>query len=213
MGLLLLWLSVGMLRTAAGSAHPDSALRGRLPEDPQAVRLHGVVVTDPVGLFEPAEAPASAFVLRLQHVRTTDGWRPVAGRVRVRVHQPRAPVEYGDELLVEGEWSRVPAPGNPGQYDWKAALARKRIHGLLRVRPFDGLVVLRSGQGNPVLAAVFRLRQRWDALIRAHFNARDAGLLLGLLLGQRAEIDEILTDAFIETGTVQSLATQCTKLP
>jgi len=197
--------------------HPDARLTELLSEEPQPVQLHGFIVDDPVEPLEPGEAESGSeqprrrdadrqtAVLALRHWRTAHGWCPIDGRVRATIMSPRALVRYGDEVLVEGEWSRVPAPGNPGQYDWRAALARKRIHGLLRVRPFDGLVVLRHGQGNPVLAAVFRLRHRWEQLIRAHFSARDAGLLLGLLLGQRAEIDEDLKEAFTTTGTIHLL--------
>jgi len=147
-------------------------------------------------------------VVELRHRETGDSWQPIDGRVRATMSAPRERVRYGDELLVEGQWARVPAPGNPGQYDWQAALARKRIHGLLRVRAFDGLVVLRHGRGNLVLDAVFRLRQRWVRLIQEHFEPRDAGLLLALLLGERAEIDEELKDAFIETGTMHLVPTQ-----
>lgn len=252
LALLLFWGCLGALRIAVWEHHPDAALRALLSDDPQSVQLHGLVVDDPVELFEPDDTEPEASdkrprpdpvrggqatrdtrhgtrdkgqtarnskqvcVLQLQHVRMTVpavpgtggtgiGWQPILGRVRATIHAPRQLLRYGDEILVEGEWSRVPAPGNPGQYDWRAALARKRIHGLLRVRPYDGLVVLRQGQGNPVLAAVFQLRQRWERLIRAHFSPRDAGLLLGLLLGQRAEIDEDLKDAFQTTGTIHLL--------
>jgi competence protein ComEC len=214
---LLLWLCLGVLRVAVWERHPDAGLTMLLSEEPQPVQLHGLVVDDPVELFEPGEAPAAAEehgrrredrqigVLALRHRRTERGWRPIAGRVRMTIIQPREPLRYGDEILVEGQWSLVPAPGNPGQYDWRAALARRRIHGLVRVRPYDGLMVLRSGQGNPLLTAVYQLRRRWERLLRAHFSPRDAGLLLGLLLGQRAEIDDDLKDAFTETGTIHLL--------
>jgi len=206
-----------------------------------------------VELFEPGDAQATegveagasadrqVCVVELRHREIPQGWQPLSGRVRTTILSPRALVRYGDEILVEGLWSRVPAPGNPGQYDWQATLARKRIHGLLRVRPYDGLVVLRSGhhrgargrnppvpalradpdgrrygvpnarafgrrgQGNPVLAAIFRLRERWVRLIQKHFEPRDAGLLLALLLGERAEIDEDLKKAFQTTGTIHLL--------
>ena len=221
LALLLLWGCLGALRMTLWHMHPDAQLKEVLQDEPQPAMLHGLVVDDPVELFEPGDAHAAGegeapvdpdrqvCVLALRHRETAHGWQPVDGRVRTTVHSPRELLRHGDEIVVEGQWSRVPAPGNPGQYDWQAALARKRIHGLLRVRPYDGLVVLRRGQGNFILAAVFRLRQRWERLIRAHFSRRDAGLLLGLLLGQRAEIDEDLKEAFTTTGTIHPLATQC----
>lgn len=233
--LLLLWVCLGALRMAAWERHPDTGLRALLSEEPQPVQLHGLVLDDPVELFEPGEShtvegddaavdPArQVCVVALRHRKTAQAWQSIEGRVRATIMSPRTLVRYGDEVLVEGQWSLVPAPGNPGQYDWRASLARKRIHGLLRVRPYDGLVVLRSGhhrgargvpnarafgrhgQGNPTLAAIFRLRERWVRLIQRYFDPQEAGLLLALLLGERTTIDERLKDAFVETGTVHLL--------
>src|SRR3989338_8849031 len=106
---------------------------------------------------------------------------------------------------MEGVWQRVPAPGNPGQYDGRGSLGRSHIHGLFRARPADGIVVVQSHRGHPLLEAVFHLRARWEALIRQTFNERDAGLLVSLLLGQRVALDEELKDAFVETGTIHLL--------
>jgi competence protein ComEC len=215
--LLLLWGSLGALRMAVWERHPDMRLKEILSDEQQSVQLHGFVVDDPVELFEPGDAHAAegddatvdpdrqVCVLAPRHRKTAHGWQPIAGRVRTTILSPRQLVRYGDEIVVEGQWSRVPAPGNPGQYDWRASLARQRVHGLLRVRPFDGVVVLRRGQGNPILAAVFRLRQRWERLIREAFDPAEAGLLLSLLLGQRTALDEELKEAFVETGTVHLL--------
>ena len=220
--LLGLWAVLGMGRAAVWARHPENRLADWLPEEPAFVRLHGVVLDDPVQLFEPDDPAPQAAVVRLLHIEEDGGWRPIAGRVRARFHAPQRPLAYGDELLLEGEWSRVPPPANPGQYNWAAALARQRIHGLLTVRPFHGAAILRRDAGSPWLAAVLRLRARWERLIRGHFSAgdavhptslrtasraesRDAGLLLSLLLGQRVALDERLKRAFVETGTVHLL--------
>jgi competence protein ComEC len=208
--LLLLWTCLGLLRMQAWALHPEGRLEARLSEEPQAVRLHGVVVDDPAGLFEPGEPERQAFVLSLSHANTRGEWELCRGRVRATIEEIRPLtgsdlLRYGDELLVEGEWSRVPSPGNPGQYDWRASLARQHIHGLVRIRPFDGVVILRRGQGPWWIAAVFRLRHRWERLIRESFEPREAGLLLSLLLGQRTQLDERLKDAFVETGTIHLL--------
>ena len=209
--LLMLWVCLGALRLSAWAAHPDAGLREVLPEEPRPASLHGLVADDPVEAASDAgrhgrrPTDRQTCVVAVRHVRTAAGWRRRQGRVRATIVQPRTPLRYGDEILVDGTWAQVPAPGNPGQYDWRAALARQRVHGLVQVRPFDGLVVLRHGQGHAVLAAVCRLRRRWARLIRTHFSPRDAGLLLGLLLGQRAKIDDELEDAFRTTGTIHLL--------
>jgi competence protein ComEC len=251
---LLLWLSLGALRLLVWEAHPSSRLTAILPEEPQRVQIHGVVVEEPVvrieaygrgrGVSEQGQAtsaqgrgpgargapardmewrpdevpdplrratlttrPAAPdarhlkqlCVLALRHARV-DGWQPVSGRVRMTVQQPRTLLRYGDDVLADGEWERVPGPGNPGQYDRRSALARQRIHGELRIAPHDGVAIVRRGQGHPVLAAVFRLRQRWSQLLHDHVAPPHAGALQALLLGDRSELDEELAHTLRETG-------------
>lgn len=222
--LVITWALFGMLRVAMWQAHPDHGLIQFLPEEPRPIQLHGIVLEDPVQPFDPEEVGRQTCVMDLRHVRTEELWRPIRGRVRVTFQALPQPVwgqtpqgrqldrtgsdpklSYGDEVLVQGLWSRVPAPGNPGQYDWRAALARQRIGGLLQVKPYHGVVVLRHDQGSRWMAAVFRLRRRWERLIHETFNAHDAGLLRSLLLGQRVALDERLKEAFVNTGTIHLL--------
>lgn len=216
--LLCLWLCLGTLWIRIWSAHPEARLAQRLSDEPERVRLHGIVRADPVELFTPrdedeADEPSAGIpnraqqtcVIELLHLGTPDGWRPIQGRVRATLTAVQPAVDYGAEILVEGAWSRVPLPGNPGQYHWRDALARARIHGLLRAQPSDGLVILGRHRGNPVLAAAFGLRARWAASIRSAFSERDAGLLRSFLLGQRVALDETLNTAFVETGTIHLL--------
>ncbi|MBI4003912.1 MAG: DNA internalization-related competence protein ComEC/Rec2 [Candidatus Omnitrophica bacterium] len=206
LAMLLLWAALGWLRMSVWVSHPFTQLERRLSDAPKPVRLHGIVRDDPVEPFAPSDAAfRQTCVLELLHADDGAGWEPVTGRLHAMFQFPKVPVAYGDEVLIEGQWSRVPMPGNPGQYDWHAALWRQRIFGLFRLGPADGLVVLRSGQGSSVLAAVFRLRARWERLLQQTFNERDAGLLRSLLLGQRVALDQELKDAFVETGTIHLL--------
>jgi len=202
--LLLAWMCLGVVRMAVWNAHPVNTLAAQMPEAPEPIALHSVIRDDPADLQDGGEEPAQALLLDVRHVRGPDGWRAAAGRLRATVDGYRA-VRYGDEVLVEGEWVLVPLPGNPGQYDKRAALARQGIQGLLDVRPFDSFVVQHPAQGHGWLAAVFRLRHRWETLIDQAFPQRQAGLLRSLLLGQRVALDERTKTAFVETGTIHLL--------
>ena len=188
--LLSLWLCLGILRALLWQLHADHHLRALVPPAPSSIKLHGVLLEDPVARSNPDGRTAHAGVVDLRHLDTGAGWQPRSGRVRVSWSDREVAFAYGDELLLEGAWERPPTPGNPGQHDWRAALARRRIHAIMQVKPFDGVVVLQRGQGWPWLAGVYGLRRRWEALMHATFDARDIGLLSSLLLGQRAALDE-----------------------
>ena len=211
--LRLLWLCLGILRAHLWLAHPACALADRLPETPQSVRLHGLIVSDPTPLFSPHDGEQAVSVIRLLHVRAESEWRPLAGSVRATFEAPHVALAYGgDEVLVEGAWSCVPAAANPGAYDWRSALARQRIHGLLAVKPWQGVVVLRHRSAMNLFGWIGRLRQRSERLLRDAFSPQEAGLFCALLLGERVALDEELKQRFVETGTIHSLARQCTKL-
>lgn len=199
--LLLLWVCIGSLRMALWRRHPDWRVGRVVPPSWQVARLHGLIDEEPRVL--PGEGRLAT--LRVEHLRQEQGWRPMSGRLRVTLAPGAPAVQYGDELLVEGLWAALPAASNPGQYDARAALARRRITGRLRARPFDGLVVLRHGRGNPMLAAVFRLRRRWAQELGRVFAEPQAGLLQSALLGLRVELDGPLKEAFIRTGTMHLL--------
>ena len=204
--LLLLWASLGALRTLSWQHRPAHHVAFAVQPDPAPVIVHGVVVDDPVELFAPGEPERQVCVVTLSDVRTAKGWRPATGLVRARLLDPRIRLAYGDEVLLEGKWSAVPSPGNPGQYDWQAALARQRIHALVSVEPYHGVVRLASGQGQPWFGIIYALRRRLETLINAHFREDHAGLLRSFLLGQRVALDEDLKWAFVETGTMHLVA-------
>ncbi len=220
-GVCLFWSILGMLRLLIWQAHPDGQLRAMLPDQPQQVRLHGVVTDSPAEMFSPGDleggSEPNAYLttprlpskqtctIHLDCLSLNGRWRRVSGRVWISLEKPRVCLRYGDEVLIEGRWSAVPPSGNPGQYDWRAALARSQIYSRVRVMPFDGIHVLAHHRGCWWIALGFNLRQRWERLIRETFSDRDSGLLLSLLLGERVALDERLREAFVETGTVHLL--------
>lgn len=200
--LLIVWACLGAARTTQWLHRPSHHVARMVHDEPTPVLLHGVVVDDPAGLFAPGEAERQVVVVNARHVRTETGWRAATGFARARLRGPHARLSFGDEVLLEGRWSGVQGPGNPGQFDWAAALARQRIQVLLSVEPFHGVLRLVSGQGPAWLGALYAFRHRLDQVIGASFDELHAGLLRSFLLGQRVALDERLKQAFVETGTM-----------
>ncbi|MBI3087856.1 MAG: DNA internalization-related competence protein ComEC/Rec2 [Candidatus Omnitrophica bacterium] len=222
LALLMLWGALGALRYTLWAHQPVHHVARLVSEEPARAAVHGVVVEDPVELFAPHEPFDSASprsgrmvsevepepeqqvcVIRARHVRARQApWRSVSGLIRTKLQQPRVELAYGDEVLVEGAWSSVRGPGNPGQFDWRAALARQGVQVVLSVKPSDGMARLRTGQGAWWMRAVTALRARIESLLSASFSEHHAGLLRAILLGERVALDEDLKQAFIETGTM-----------
>lgn len=197
---MAIWMLVGALRVVAWRAHPDHDLRLHAPEEPHQVTAHGVLEEDPL------EVPrADHAVVRLHHLKDGTQWQPLGGRVQVLLLRPHPTLRYGDEVLLEGEWRRPSSAGNPGAYDPREALARQRVHGILTVKPSDGVVVLGTGGGWPGVRQMVALRRRCARRLVEWFDARRATFLRCLLLGERLSLDEELRESFVVTGTMHLL--------
>jgi competence protein ComEC len=202
---LALWMGLGLLRAEVASIAPPHALARLTPAEAVEVAVHGVVDDDPVELLEAGEPERLVAVVRVDAVRREGAWRPAAGRVRARIQQSRQPLQVGDEVALEGRLTAPAPPGNPGQYDSAAALARQGIERLLMVRPHDGAARLSAARGVSPLGWIDRLRRRWERLLDGAFPPDHAAMLRSIILGQRAALDDGLRRAFVETGTMHIL--------
>lgn len=201
-GLLVVWACVGALRMDAWVRAPEAGLRASLPATSAAVRLHGLVDSDPDE--QDRDDGRMVAVVRVWHADRGRGWEPLAGWVRAALDAPRTPLRYGDEVLIEGAWEQTPSPEAADDAS-AALLARRRIAGFLRAQPQHGLVILRHGRGHPWVAAAYRLRARWSRALAAVCDRDEAAMLRAVLFGERAALEPDLTQAFMETGTIHLL--------
>ncbi len=194
LGLALMALAAGGWRwaSARGSAQRGERLR-ELARREASVRLVGQVVRPPrrredwlIVVVEarrvrcPPEGPA----------------RPVAGRVQVSWPAAQAPsVAYGDVLVLQGA---LRLPLSRGDFDYRAYLARRGVYALMQ-GPRTG--VLQHGQGNPLVAGLYTLREHAHRVVRRLWPEPEAGLFAGVLLGLDDDIPEEVYDAFRAAGT------------
>ncbi len=121
--------------------------------------------------------------------------QPVDGRVRLQTAS-RHPFRYGDLVRVTGQLTEPPVFDG---FDYRAYLARKQVHSLVRwprVEPLPG-----QPRGGFLLRHVYRLRARGEALINRHLPEPFAALANGMLLGIEAGIPDDLYEQFNLTGT------------
>jgi len=119
---------------------------------------------------------------------------PVHGTILVRA--PRLPeYHYGDRLRVSG----LPeTPPKMEGFSYKDYLARQGIHSFIG-RP--RIELLAEGQGSPIKAAFFAVKDWARAAIGRLVPEPEASLLQGIILGIRASIPRDLYDLFNATGT------------
>ena len=121
--------------------------------------------------------------------------RRVSGRLRLQTGGVYG-FRYGESVRVSGQLTEPPIFED---FDYRAYLARKQIHSLMRrarVEPQPGTL-----RGGVFLQLVYGLRERGERLLNRMLPEPYAALANGMLLGIEAGIPDELYEKFNLTGT------------
>ncbi len=122
----------------------------------------------------------------------------VGGReVRVQMRAERFDIGYGERYRMR---ARFVKPNETG----RAFLSSRGLAGSMRARSAD--IVLRGRGGNPLLRECFWPLHRLARTRLSRAMGNDAGLAIGMLLGERAQLDEPVRDAVRRLGIMHLLA-------
>jgi competence protein ComEC len=197
--LLAGFVLLGAGRMAAHGPDPASGHVARF-NDGGRVRIQAVVVGDP-------DRRDSSTLLRLAAEQVIplaeDGsaGEPQAAHGYLMAYLPgRAPWQYGDRLLLDG----LPeTPPENDEFSYRDFLVRKDVYTYLT---FPRIRLVETGAGNPVMAAIYGLREQSYRKVFELFPAPEAPLLAGILLGLERDISEEMAQAFRDTGTAHIIA-------
>jgi competence protein ComEC len=192
--LLVSVAGLGALGPSAAALPPDHIARQAIPP---LVPLEGRVREEPI------RWDATRMRVRLQVDAYHDGLerRPAQGQVQITIYGNTEPLAEGQRILVDVRLHRPVGFRNPGVFDYPAHLAR------------EGILLVGSARGDRVFALTpeapswpVRVKRWAVAAIRAQLPEASAGLLAGLLLGQRTALLPESDEAFRRAGVYHVLA-------
>lgn len=176
---------------ALGVARMDASL---LSGDPILnERIGSTVVLEGRVSGEPDARETSTLVTIRVHALTASTSIPVSASVRASL-PAHTLVRYGDEVTVSGRLE-APEPFDTGagrQFDYPEYLAVQGIGYRIGFARLD----THGNSGNPLIAAVYGLKQRFIAGIRATLPEPEAGLASGITVGDKRSIGPELSAAF-----------------
>jgi competence protein ComEC len=115
-------------------------------------------------------------------------------------------LNYGDELIVAGNYHEVEPPYNPYEFDFQKWLAAKNIYQQCFIRQ-DQLRITHQNRGNPILRYAIKLRQEQVAVYRKLIKNDEAFAVAStLILGYRADLQKETLMAYSKTGTIHALS-------
>lgn len=124
---------------------------------------------------------------------------PVDGVALLRLPAGRE-FQYGDRLVI---WGAPESPPDEVDFSYKDYLARQGIHTYLA---YPVVRQIGSGAGSPLMAGIFRLREKAYFTINRIFPQPEAALLSGVLLGLDHDLPDEIVSAFQDTGTAHIVA-------
>jgi competence protein ComEC len=176
------------------------------PDPSENCFVQGMVADRPYKSLTIFKQEKTDFLLNVEAVRTGDAWQRGSGVLSVQVFNPESDFRYGQRVILEGELARPRPAANPGQFDYRKFLERKKIFYTLKVRGGNFSKVTGGSGKNFIKRFAYRVSGRLERLINEYAPPREASILNAILLGQRQEIEGDINDNFINTGTVHILS-------
>jgi len=181
---------LGALRATPAPLAPDHV--GRLPL-PTTARVEARLAADPIA-WAPDRARLTLDVERVDGV-------PRTGRILLGLYGPPPPLAEGQRIAVDARLERPVGFRDPGVFDAAARLAREGIHvtgsaSATRVVPLEP----------PAPPWPARVRRFALAAFAERLPPASAGLLGGLVLGNRTALPADVQDAFRRAGVFHVLA-------
>lgn len=214
-GAMLCFMGLGAVRLGAYQTPRSNDIRHFVGSERVLATIRGHILTPPLRLREDwcfAELtftdPPTVFYLKVDRIKTGDGWVDARGVVRVQIDEPALNLRLGDFIQAYCWLYRFERPRNPGQFDLASHLARRNIFVGASVPSADAIERRDATRANSLTRLRTRLsRDASAALLCGAASVDDPhGLAEALLLGNRDRIDRRTYEAFRRTGLLHIIS-------
>ena len=137
--------------------------------------------------------------VKVEKVDTGDGDLTVHGLILVRASNNQT-FEYGERIRLRG---KLKTPPENEDFSYRDYLAAQHIHSYMSSVE---VTVLPGKGGNPIVAALYKIKDKSLANIYRMFPDPESSLMAGILLGVDTGLTKELQQAFKNTGTAHIIA-------
>lgn len=129
------------------------------------------------------------------------------GKILFNWQDENGSADLGDIIQIPGTLTKADGQRNPGEFNYRDYLKPKGIAGLFYAGRKDSITVIQEASSNDFTAILFaKPRAAIESFFEQYLSIEHAGLLKGLILGLRGEIQPNVREAFADTGVVHILA-------
>ena len=202
---LLVVFALGSARHAIYARPLPSTHVGRIAMPVKNVLLEGLVVETPV---VSADRETTTLLIQATKISTPgrSPLRPATGLIRATLHWTDTNTAYGDIVRVPGSLISPQLPTNPGQSDFRAAMARRGIHSLLSAWKPEDFRLMGRDKGNRVKKSLLAMRAWATSRLDLLVGPPESGLLASIVFGLKSgDFSPEVLDSFRATGLMHIL--------
>ena len=201
-GLLASFL-LGILWVGSAQNHFQKQSASLSPKIKNPVGLIGVLSSSP-----EIRHKRLRWILKSEYILNRDSILHIRGKLLVSSKDTTLRVKIGQRVFLRGYLDQPPVKRNPGEFNYRAYLARRNISSLFYLKHGEPVKILSSNHGTFFqIHLISSLRKAFSQQITHHLGqTEEAFLLKGLLLGQRGQIDPEIQQRFARTGVIHVLA-------
>ena len=132
---------------------------------------------------------------------------PTSGQIILKIKESTFDFDYADKIKFGGFLYEPSPRRNPGAFDYKKYLSRKRIYGLVSLSGVNKIEIVEKEPGNIFLSKIVIPLRSWILeVFEKTLSGNHQALLSGFLLGDTRDIPKEIYNMFRDTGTVHLLA-------
>ncbi|MEM6911628.1 MAG: ComEC/Rec2 family competence protein [Verrucomicrobiota bacterium] len=129
--------------------------------------------------------------------------------IRVAYAWPEEDLELGQTLSVSATLRSFSPPRNPGEFDYRAYLARKNLHFQLRLEPWSQVSLVGPSGNRALFARLAERAREWLSQVLSRGiedHPRYVAIIRSVALGQSEEADPDDFEAFRKSGALHLFA-------
>jgi competence protein ComEC len=115
-----------------------------------------------------------------------------------------ADLNRGDQVTLQGKLQVPDKPGNPGEFDYCTYLKHQRVFYIISVEGETGIINTTPVRG--ITQKINSCRSRTEEMVYRLMPETEAQIFLGMLLGEKENIDPDRYEVFQKTGIVHIFA-------
>ncbi len=146
--------------------------------------------------------------VEIEAVKTGNSWEKVIGHAIIYIQKDSSALalKYGDKLLFKAGFKEIPAPQNPGEFNYKRFLSFHNINHQTYLGA-DQWILQSGGHGNALLTMAISFRDRLlKVLADNDVSGAEYAVGAALLLGYEDKLDQDIISAYSSTGALHVLS-------